>query len=164
MAVLPVIAAVAAVAGTAVSVIGSLQAGSAQKKASERQAAYEAEQARIREDQERRKAKALLGRQRAAVGASGVTMEGSPLLTLMDTATEYEKDLLNIRRGAQYQIGETLAAGEQAQTASYYRAGSTVLTGLGQTASTLYDFYRPNMPGTKVKSPRGRYSSLGSGY
>ena len=47
--------------------------------------------------QQKKKASALLARQRSLIGASGVEMEGSPLLVAEDTAAELAKEAENLR-------------------------------------------------------------------
>lgn len=142
VAALPWIATAASVAGTVYSAIQSEKAGDEAERAEKRQAYMLAEQARIREENEREKARRLLATQRARIGASGVTMEGSPLLNMMETQAQYERDLLNIRQGYQWEISETLRRGEAYEETGEARAGSTLLTGLGGTASQLYGWYR----------------------
>lgn len=113
---------VAAFAATAIQAYGQYQAG----KAAEAQAIASAKQARaeaawhdynakiaLREaeaerqaaafeaQQQAREAKQLKARQRAIVGASGVTAEGSPLLVMEDTAAQLALENAMIRmRGA----------------------------------------------------------------
>jgi len=102
-----------------------------------------------KEEQSRDEVRRVLARQRALVGASGITTEGSPLLVMMETARQGELDALRIRytsevearqglfQAQQYQSEATLQRyqGKQAQKAGYLSAGGTLLTGIGSAAS-----------------------------
>ena len=67
-------------------------------KISERQARDAVERGQMEEQQQRMKTAQILGQQRAAMAANGVDLTfGSPLDTLVDTATMGELDALTIR-------------------------------------------------------------------
>ena len=137
-----------AVASTAASVIGSLQQGQSAKAAANYNArvaennAIAARQAAAAEAaRERDRALRLTGAQRAAYAKGGVTMSGSALDVIGDTAAQAELDALTILYGgeARARAAEADAAGQryagrQAQSASYAGAGSALLTG----ASRIY--------------------------
>lgn len=105
-------------------------------------------QTRIMEKKHREKVRRYLGTQRALYGKAGVTMEGTPLLTLAETAAEAELDALAIRyagsveeanilaEAAGYRQAEHLAGmrGRAARMAGYLGAGSELLTGISQFA------------------------------
>jgi hypothetical protein len=134
-------------AGTAVSAFGSIQAGQAAKNQANVQAAIYGQQAeRERQvaaanevDFRRQQAKQMASR-RAIMGASGVDpSSGSPLLVSEDFAGEVELQALRIRNGGEVSATRleqqgtlTRMAGNQAQTSSYFRAGSSLLQGFGQ--------------------------------
>lgn len=109
-------------------------------------------------EQQRRKQLQLLGKQAAGYGAAGVMMEGSPLEIMADTAAQQEKEILvgrynydveaaNYRnQGARYtsQAGFYDYESERqsglagyAQTAGYLKAGTALLTGVGNMAGNL---------------------------
>jgi hypothetical protein len=103
---------VASVAGAAVGAMGAIQSANAQKAQANYQAAIannnaiiarrNAVDARKRgladEERQRMKTAALIGRQRAAMGANGLMLDqGSPLDILGDTAAAGELDALTIR-------------------------------------------------------------------
>lgn len=70
-------------------------------KVAKRQAEAERAATAFEVGQQRKRAKAILSRQRSLIGASGVQMEGSPLLVAEDTAAELAKEEVNIQlRGA----------------------------------------------------------------
>ena len=144
-----------ALAGTAVSAVSQIQQGKEQQKWSEYNAAVAERDAKAAKaaagydaSQKRKETERLLGRQRALYGKSGVTMEGSPLELMSETAAEGELDALMIERtgsvGAQrYQEEATLSRmkGSSARKASYWGAGTTLLTGAGSAASS-YGSYK----------------------
>lgn len=162
-------AAVATIAASAVSAYGAIQSGNAAKNQAEYQAAvdrdnqqraeWQAKDALDRgaeaERQQRLKVQSALGSQRAAMAANGVDLSsGSPLDILGDTAMYGEMDALTIRSNAEreaygYRVQSQNFAtnaqlsqmrGSSAQTAGAIGAGSTLLTGAGQAASTWAKF------------------------
>ena len=100
---LPTIAVGAAVIGTAVSVKGQMDAAKAaentgkynaevQRNEASRQTDVAAENARRKE----RENAGIIGRQRAALAESGMSMEGTPLAILGETSTLLSRDILDI--------------------------------------------------------------------
>jgi len=84
----------------------------------------------------RQRGESLLSAQRAAIGASGVGLEGSALLSLEESAMELEKDALAIRYSgtvaaarARSQAAADRVAGRAAKTAGMWGAGKSLLTG-----------------------------------
>lgn len=138
-AALPFIQIGAAIIGA----IGSVQQGNAAKSAAnynarvaENNATLARQQAAAQEEQHRRLARRQLGQMRAAYGASGVTMEGSPLDILAQSAKDAELDALNIRYGGELKAQglESEAVleryrGESAQRAGYMGAATGLLSG-----------------------------------
>jgi cobalamin biosynthesis Mg chelatase CobN len=143
-------AAVAAVAGAAVSAGGAVYSGIQQQHQAQQQAdvaEQQAQQAQIAgaaaEQQTRERSRQVMAAQRALLGGTGVTTEGTPLLTLLDTASQAELDALRARYTGQVRsFGELEQASLLRQRAGQYLtagalgAGSTLLTGLGRTALT----------------------------
>jgi hypothetical protein len=137
---------IALAASAALSAAGAIAQGNAAKSA----ANYNAAAARQNADIARANAAAdaakqerqgllLAGRQRAAVGASGITPEGSPLEVMADSALESELDALTTRyrgelQARSYGQDATLQdmRGSSAQTAGYIGAGTDLLTGAGK--------------------------------
>ena len=152
---LATIGAIASMAGTAFSAMNQIQQGKDQKKWYEYNAAVaerDAEEARkiaeYEAEQTRKEGQKLLSAQQARYASSGVTFEGSPLLLMEETAKEIELDALMTERTGEVtaQKYTTEAAlsrmkGSSANTAGYYGAGSTLLTGAGQAASS-YSKYK----------------------
>lgn len=147
--------------GTAASVAGSIQQGKQQEKVAEYNAAV-AEQGAIAEEQKaayeeeahRKKVKSILSSQQAAYGATGVDMEGSPLLVMEDTAAQGELDALAIRYGGDVAAAQKRSQanlyrmqGKNARTAGYINAGTSLLTGAANIGNSLYGYKY----GTKTK-------------
>lgn len=142
------IALIVALAGTGVAVAGTIQSGRAQAKMAEynaqvakREAQVAEQNAAYEEAMHRKEGARLMATQRARYAKSGVTSSGSPLLVMEDTAAEIERDALAIRYGgnvaaANARSSATLSrlTGSQAKTASYYSAGSSLLTGISKAA------------------------------
>jgi hypothetical protein len=140
-AALPYIAAV----GTAVSAVGAVAQGQAAKNASEynaRLAERDALLARKKSEEEERRyrlqSQKQKGAMRAAYARAGVTMEGSPMDVLAESAYTAELDALTIRAGGRAQSaslesqariarlqGRSQLAGSYASAASELLGGAT---------------------------------------
>ena len=104
--ILGIIGTVAAVAGTTISVVSSIQQQNAASEAARAEAAAreaEAQSAResaaYEERQFRRRAALLIGKQNALAAATGLDISsGSPLIAELDTVQQTELEALNIRR------------------------------------------------------------------
>lgn len=146
------------IGSTLVGGVAQIQAGNAQAAASrynaqvaemnatmaDRAAKDAMERGAAEEQKKRMEIASIQGRQRAAMGANGVDMTfGSPLDTLVDTATMGELDALTIRRnaareaydyevqGVNYRSDATLSRmnARSAKTGGYLGAAGTVLGG-----------------------------------
>lgn len=114
---------------------------------SERRAKDALERGKVEEQRKRQQVASLRGQQTAAMGANGVDLSfGSPLDTLVDTATlgeldsltirtnfareayDYRVDAMNKRAGASM----SRASADNAITGSYLNAGGTILGGAGK--------------------------------
>ena len=129
-----------ALAGYAVSDVGQYQQSQAESKAAEQNAVisqqnaqYAREQAAEDEKRQRIQLQKTLGTMRANVGASGVTMDGTPTDLFAESMAMGEADLLSIRTR-----GERAAQGYE-QEASLYRqrASSAKSSGLLGAVGTL---------------------------
>jgi len=111
-------------------------------KLAQREAEAERKASAFEATQHKRRAKALLSRQRAIVGASGLEMEGSPLLVAEDTAAQLAKEEINLRLTGQRKVAalrsQSILDVSKAQTglslgkfaaAGYKRAGTISATG-----------------------------------
>lgn len=158
---------VTAIAGTATAAYGAYQAGrTAQQQAkaqaawhaynariAKKEAAAEREAARFEAGQQKRKAKQLLARQRVLIGASGVAMEGSPLLVAEDTAAQLALENINIRKRGLRRVSAfesrsildiSKASAAKSTAAGYGRAavteaGASILSGAAQTGYMGYE-------------------------
>ena len=135
--------------GTAATVYSTMQAGRAESKAESQRAAQEdraAERARKiaaqKAEDERKRHKAILGTQEARYAASGVTMEGSPLLVQMESLRESEEQLKRIREGGEveYMTHKELAQAAGRRAGEATRSG--YVTALGQGAGGTYKIGR----------------------
>lgn len=154
-----IVAANVAVLGTAISTIGMIQqgkaagaqanfqAGVARNNAiiAQQQATRARQQAAIDEGDFRRDQSDLMASRKSLMGGLGVTGAGSPLAVSSDFAGETEYNAQTIRnqgevtsnRLQQEAMNQTAQAGlygmqgRQAVTNSYYRAGGTLMSGLG---------------------------------
>lgn len=134
------------VAGATVGAYGEYQQGqyaAAQGRENARVANMQAEDSlrrgAIEEDQQRSRMRAILGSQRAAMGANGTTASGTNLGLLAETAQFGEVDALTIRNNAareafgyKNQAAQELNAGRNAKRAGTMGAFSTLLTGGAQ--------------------------------
>jgi hypothetical protein len=167
---------IAIVASAAVSAVGAIQQGAAaaaQGRSQQQAQQYNAvvkqqnaelarQQAGAREEQQRRGARQILGQQRAALAQAGIGMTGSALDIEEQSAVRAEMDALTIAYEGELQAkgllasaqqdlfqGEAaLAAGRNAQTASYISAGASLLSG-----AASYGYYTGG----------GRVAEVGSG-
>ncbi len=145
------------IAASAMQAVGAIQQGKmaeAQGRAQMNAANYNArmkeieagitrEQSNAREEQQRRQARQLLGRQRAAVAQAGIGWGGSALDIMEQSATLAELDALTIRyegdlkaRGLlaeaefdKYAGQVAMASGKAAKKASYISAAASLLQG-----------------------------------
>ena len=159
------------VAATALSAASSIQQGRAADKAAQfnaRALEADAKQAKAVAAFEARLARErgakLLGRQRAAAGASGISLEGSPLLVMGETAANIERDALAIEFGGaaraaalRNQAAGERFAGRQAKRAGFFKAGTTVL---GSAAS----FGAGSLAGGGASKSTGSFTATKRGF
>ena len=117
--------------GAAFSAFGSLMGGASKRRAKRREAARQQRNAAIARDQAAAEilrqtvvSRKVQGSMRAAYGAAGVTVEGSPLDVLEESAANAELDRLTIK----YR-GELRAIGYEEGAAESRREGSDAFTG-----------------------------------
>lgn len=139
--------AVAAAASAAGTIVSSRQQA-AQLDYQKDVAKQEGEQARLeaaaKEAVVRRKAQLFHGQQEAGFAASGVTLEGSPLAALEDTAVQGELEALSARYQGEAerwkQKAQARLYGAQAEstrTQGYFEAGSQLLGGGAKAGGML---------------------------
>lgn len=131
---------VVAGAGVLMSYHGQQEQAKAARKAGKLNAADAMENARLAKERAledermfRLSFRRDTGRNVAAIGASGVKMEGSPLEVLQDNASSAERDALNIRAGGDQQRDSYL------RQAQMYRDGASATARAAQVqgAATL---------------------------
>lgn len=135
------------VLGAAISAIGAIRKGGAERRQADfqstilrQQAAQTRRQAEGAEEDFRRQQARLFATRRAALGGSGVQpATGSPLLGSEDFASEVELSARRIRGGGELQATrlEQQAAlekfrGREARTAGFVRGGSLLVSGAGK--------------------------------
>ena len=120
------------IVGTAATVYSTMRASRAESKAEEEKAAQEEKAAKqatkiaaLKAADEEKRHKAIIATQEARYSASGVTMEGSPLLVQMESLKESEEQLRRIREGGEV---EHMTHKELAQAAGR-RAGEATRSG-----------------------------------
>jgi hypothetical protein len=160
-AIASVVIAAAATATTAYaqSAQASAQSDMAKKVAkynaavAENQAALAKNAGEVQAQQREASTRRLLASQRVAVGASGVSTEGSPLSVMMDSSTQGAYEASLIRYGGEEQsaalFGEAgiqrfygAYGAQQAQEAGAYRVGTTLLSGTGQALDRYANYRR----------------------
>jgi len=121
-----------ATAGSAMGVMGALSAS----KAAQGSANYNAQSAELeaqsREAAHRSQAARQLGTMRAAIGKSGATSEGTPLMVLAESAANAEIDALNTRMTGQRQSNLYRTQGVSARRQGYVQAGTSLLSSAGK--------------------------------
>lgn len=139
---LETLALAAGIGGGVLSAAGSIQKGQAAKQAADYNAAVDAQRAAEEKDQAQadtqdyiRKGSDTLEAGRALRGATGVTGEGSPLMVDEDTVRQVALGAARTLQGGELRANRlkddaTLQKmkGENAVTASYLEAGSSLLT------------------------------------
>lgn len=110
----------------------------------ERNAQITRQNAQAQEDRQRRLTAMRAGANRAAIGASGVTVDGSALDLLEANAMQEELDALMIRWNGETAAGDMeanarlqRAAGRSARISSFAGAGSALLLGGAKAADML---------------------------
>jgi hypothetical protein len=158
-AIPPAVIAIASLAATAAStgiaVAGAVQQAQAARETAKTQqkvAAYnvavQQQQAALEKERIEDRRRQVIAAQRAGYGAAGVTAEGSPLDVMIETAKESGYDAAlsayNAQLGAQRASMAGMLAQQEAraqETAAYYQAGGSLLSGIG-TGITQYRQYQ----------------------
>ncbi len=142
--------AVVAGAGVLMSYHGQQEQAKAARKAGKLNAADAMENARLAQERAiedermfRLSFKRDQGRNVAAIGASGIKMEGSPLEVLQDNASMAETDAINIRKGGEQERASYMRqahmfrSGANAEArASQIKGAATLLSGASDTYDT----------------------------
>lgn len=156
MAVLPIIALV----GAAVSAAGAIAGGISQQAAANNAAKYEKQAAAENARRQSVDAQKQIGRARANYGASGVTMEGSPLDVLEESARTAELDRLTILQQGKVRAQKYKAQGKEALYGGITSAAGTLL-GAGMDS---YNSSGSSSGSSGIISGGSGIETLGSGY
>lgn len=155
---LPMIFSAVGAIGTAVSAVAQgerdSQMSTYNAQLAQRNAGIARDQAAADADAQARHARRVIGGARAAYGASGITMEGSPLDVLEMSAANAELDNRSIlykgelrAMGYEDTAGLDLMRGDAARQTGGERAGSAILLGAGRAYG--------QMPAPKPKAQSG---------
>ena len=123
-----VVAAVAAIAGTATSVYGSVQAGKAAEDAAKEQARQEKIQAESEELARREELNRQLAAQNVALAAGGIGMEGTPSSIALESAKSISQSEGMISLSGKLARAQTIRSGQAAKAAGYTQGVSTLLS------------------------------------
>jgi hypothetical protein len=136
-AAIPVLITAAAAGFSAYS---SHQAGVAQKKAADKAADRAKEAAVLRASDTEKQHRRIIATQEARYGASGLTMEGSPLLVQQESLAESKEQLRRILEGGDYQSDVYKQAGDEATMAGDAGAIGSLLSGAGSVYKQGADY------------------------
>lgn len=162
------------VASTAISAVGQIQSGIAQKRALEEQAdqqreqariaALEAEQEAVRREEERDR---MLATQRVAFAANGIRVTpgaGSVLAVMADTTEQFNKEIAAVRRRGAAEV----SFGFREANISENKARAALLAGFtgaaGSIASTAGALYQPSAKVTTTKTTSTKAASTTPKY
>lgn len=123
-----IVAAVAAIAGTATSVYGSVQAGKAAEDAAKEQARQEKIQAESEELARREELNRQLAAQNVALAAGGIGMEGTPSSIALESAKSISQSEGMISLSGKLARAQTIRSGQAAKAAGYTQGASTLLS------------------------------------
>jgi len=131
-------------AGAATSVIGSVagyEKGQAEKAAADYNASMTIQTMQQEEAASEQKFGAIMGQQRAMYGAAGVDIsQGSPLMVLADTAMQERTEQQRIQTAGTEKAALQRYQGAMAAYSADVGAMTTFLSGLGQTATSIYKY------------------------
>ena len=137
---------VLSVASTAVSIYSSVSAGKKEEHAEKNVARQLRERAIQGAEDTAKVHRRILAIQRAQYGASGITMEGSPLLVQMESLRESEEQLRRIREGGAFEAEVHEEAGEEALESGYIKAGQAGLAGTTSVVKTKQAYIETALP------------------
>jgi len=160
MATVAIAGLIVGIVGVAVSAYATVEsaqqaqeAANANRKRLRQEAQMQQQAADVSQAQFRERLRRTQGTAAAAIGASGVEAEGSPLLSMVDNARQGELQARLIDYGGKNRSYQAFAdanaaafEGRQRAQASYYSGAATTLTG----ASTLIRNYRPQGAGSDI--------------
>lgn len=138
---LTIAAGVADAAGSVIEGIGAQRSANYNARLADQNAGIATMQAASEEARSRNDAARLAGEQVASYGASGVTLEGSPMTVMRESAVNAEMDALSIRyqgalksRAYRAEADQQRFAGKQARVAGFIGGATKLLSGGAQVA------------------------------
>ncbi|GAF67454.1 unnamed protein product [marine sediment metagenome] len=138
-AAIPIVITAAAAAYSAYS---SHKAGQAQEDAAEKAEKRAKKAAGLSAADTKKQHQRIIASQEAIYGASGMTMEGSPLLVQQEALSESEEQLRRILEGGDYAANVYKQAGQEAVMAGDAGAIKSLLAGAG----SVYNVASSNKP------------------
>ncbi len=124
----------------------SIAQGNAEAKSLNRQANQREADANEEADRRRRDARRIIGQNRANIGASGISLEGSPLEVLADNAAEGELDARTAIVAGARDAANLRSRASAARSSGFIGAGSALLgSSFGKFGSTTTGSRRVNI-------------------
>lgn len=115
---------------------GQIAQGKAAQKAEEFNALMTEAQGKQQESLIRRRGEQTISRAKALIGKSGVTLEGSPLEAIAESAAQTEMDILNTRFTTRTSAFLSRERGKQARKQAGFAAASTFFDTLGNVGKS----------------------------
>lgn len=132
----PALGLILTVASTAFKIIGGIQQAKSQEAAAKAQAKAERERASFVAEQDKKKARRLAAKQRAAFAFSGVTLGGSPSAVILEDLKEGAIGSLDILRRGEQSARISEFRGAQARSS----VGGIIAGGLAGIGGSLLTF------------------------
>jgi hypothetical protein len=137
--------------GTAVATAAAVAGGVQQYQQGQANAKLAKQEAAFEEDANRMRARQILAEQRVGYAKAGVTLEGSPLNVMEDTAAQAELDALAIRFGGRTKSLKYRSEGFEGLVSGVGQAGQALLT--GYTAMSNAGYFDPKPSGPAYSQP-----------
>lgn len=125
------------VAAAVVGAAGQMKAGQDANKMAKFNAAQREEAAKYNANQLQERGTRMLGTARANINKSGITMSGSPLDVIADSAMNIELDRQAILRQTANQASLDRMDGRMRQQQGYFGAATTLLSGAAKAGGAL---------------------------
>jgi hypothetical protein len=130
VAAVPWILAATTVASTAVSIFSGIQRGKDIEQEQTRLAAESRKAAAQKAADTEKEHRRIIAAQEARYGASGLTMEGSPLLVKQESLKESKEQLRRIIESGENMTTAYTATGKEAATSGYVGAAQSAVSGV----------------------------------
>lgn len=127
------VTAILTAAGTAAGVVGKYQSGKSESNLLEEQGRLAQLEAKDRAEQSLKQDRRIMAKARAGYGASGVSIEGSPLQLLTEQALDAELKARKIRWSGMAENKMRRWAASNVMRNTYWSMGSSILGGASQS-------------------------------